>query len=132
MRAGRHCGDLGRGRLSFRDGRFCQCPDAIDHLSRIEATVTGKALPVPPGEVIASAFAGDRLSEALGDAAPKSSEIPWLTWEQSSRQLLDTLLDKRGYRYWPDKDLDYSEEAPGGLQSDGAQLPLVAALLKSN
>jgi glycosyltransferase involved in cell wall biosynthesis len=69
---------------------------------------------------------------ALGDAAPKSSEIPWLTWEQSSRQLLDTLLDKRGYRYWPDKDLDYSEEAPGGLQSDGAQLPLVAALLKSN
>jgi glycosyltransferase involved in cell wall biosynthesis len=69
---------------------------------------------------------------ALGDAAPKSSEIPWLTWEQSSRQLLDALLDERWYRYWPDKDLNYTKEAPVGLKSDSAQLPPVAAPLKSN
>src|SRR5216683_882589 len=43
---------------------------AIDRLSRIEAALAGKALPVPSGEVIASAFAGDRLSEILGDVAP--------------------------------------------------------------
>src|SRR6266404_3753403 len=51
--------ELGCRCLGFRDGRFCQCSDTIDRLSRIEAALAGKALPVPSGEVIASAFAGD-------------------------------------------------------------------------
>ena len=39
---------------------------------------------------------------SLGDAAPASTGIPWLTWRQSSSQLLDTVLGKRWYRTWPD------------------------------
>lgn len=39
---------------------------------------------------------------SLGDAAPHSSDIPWLTWQQSSRQLLDVVLSRNWYRSWPD------------------------------
>jgi len=39
---------------------------------------------------------------SLGDAAPRSSDIPWLTWQQSSRQLLDVVLSRNWYRSWPD------------------------------
>jgi glycosyltransferase involved in cell wall biosynthesis len=39
---------------------------------------------------------------SLGDAVPVSSTIPRLTWQQSSRQLLDVILGKRWYRSWPD------------------------------
>jgi glycosyltransferase involved in cell wall biosynthesis len=38
----------------------------------------------------------------LGDDIPKSENIRRLTWQQSSRQLLDALLGKRPYRWWPD------------------------------
>src|SRR5262245_3620095 len=65
VRASRHCGYLGSGRRCFRDGRLCQCADAVDHLSRIEAALAGEALPVPSVEVIPSAFAGERLGEVL-------------------------------------------------------------------
>src|SRR5271165_646307 len=39
---------------------------------------------------------------SLGDAIPASSGMPWLTWKQSSRQLLDVVLGRRWYRSWPD------------------------------
>ena len=39
---------------------------------------------------------------SLGDAAPRSIGISWLTWQQSSRQLLDVVLGGRWYRSWPD------------------------------
>ncbi len=39
----------------------------------------------------------------LGDAAPASTGIPWLTWQQSSRQFLDVVLGKRWHCSWPDK-----------------------------
>ena len=38
----------------------------------------------------------------LGEAVPPSTEIPWVTWQESSRQLLDVALGKRWYRSWPD------------------------------
>jgi len=38
---------------------------------------------------------------SLGDAAPPSSGIHRLTWQQSSRQLLDVVLGQRWYLYWP-------------------------------
>jgi glycosyltransferase involved in cell wall biosynthesis len=66
----------------------------------------------------------------LGDAAPKSSDIRWLTWEQSSRQLLDALVGKQRYRYWPDKAGDYSTAVP--FEGDDADKPAVAASLKSD
>jgi len=37
---------------------------------------------------------------SLGDAAPTSEGIAWLTWRQSSRQLLDVVLSERWYRFW--------------------------------
>ncbi|MBV9107013.1 MAG: glycosyltransferase family 4 protein [Verrucomicrobia bacterium] len=37
---------------------------------------------------------------SLGDAVPDSAGIPWLTWKQSSRQLLDVVLSKQWYRFW--------------------------------
>src|SRR5207245_11220032 len=70
VNAGRHCGTLGRGGSTFRDGGFCQGADAVDHLSRIEAALAGEALPVSSGEVVPSALAGDRLREVLRDVAP--------------------------------------------------------------
>ena len=39
---------------------------------------------------------------SLGHAAPASTKIPWLTWHQSSRQLLDVVLRDRWYGSWPD------------------------------
>jgi glycosyltransferase involved in cell wall biosynthesis len=39
---------------------------------------------------------------SLGHAAPISTKIPWLTWHQSSRQLLEVVLRDRWYRSWPD------------------------------
>ena len=39
---------------------------------------------------------------SLGNAAPDSTGIPCLTWHQSSRELLDVVLGKRWYRYWPE------------------------------
>ena len=39
---------------------------------------------------------------SLGDAAPAYGGIPCLTWQQSSRQLLDVVLNERWYRSWPD------------------------------
>jgi glycosyltransferase involved in cell wall biosynthesis len=39
---------------------------------------------------------------SLGAAIPASSGMSWLTWQQSSRQLLDVLLNKRWYRFWID------------------------------
>lgn len=38
---------------------------------------------------------------SLGDAAPTSTGIAWLTWQQSSRELLDVVLSERWYRFWP-------------------------------
>jgi glycosyltransferase involved in cell wall biosynthesis len=43
---------------------------------------------------------------SLGDATPASSGIPWLTWKQSSRQLLDVVLGKRWYRSWANAPTD--------------------------
>jgi glycosyltransferase involved in cell wall biosynthesis len=80
------------------------------------------------GEDLADAL---RRWLALGDAAPRSSDITWLTWEQSSRQLLGTLLDKQWYRYWPDRALDCCAEAQATVESDGAETPLATASLKS-
>jgi glycosyltransferase involved in cell wall biosynthesis len=37
----------------------------------------------------------------LGDAVPSSGGMNWLTWEQSSRRLVDAVLGKRSYRLWP-------------------------------
>jgi glycosyltransferase involved in cell wall biosynthesis len=39
---------------------------------------------------------------SLGNAAPRPSGLPWLTWQQSSRQLLDVVLSRKWYRSWPD------------------------------
>jgi glycosyltransferase involved in cell wall biosynthesis len=39
---------------------------------------------------------------SLGNATPVSIGIPWLTWRESSRQLLDVVLGDRLYRSWPD------------------------------
>jgi glycosyltransferase involved in cell wall biosynthesis len=39
---------------------------------------------------------------SLGAAIPASTGMSWLTWQQSSRQLLDVLLHKGWYRYWID------------------------------
>jgi glycosyltransferase involved in cell wall biosynthesis len=38
---------------------------------------------------------------SLGDAVPASTGISWLTWQQSSRQLLDAVLNNRWHRWWP-------------------------------
>ncbi|MBV8375926.1 MAG: glycosyltransferase family 4 protein, partial [Verrucomicrobia bacterium] len=37
---------------------------------------------------------------SLGNAVPSSARIAWLTWKQSSRQLLDVVLSERWYRSW--------------------------------
>jgi glycosyltransferase involved in cell wall biosynthesis len=42
---------------------------------------------------------------SLGDAIPASAGMPWLTWKQSSRQLLDVVLGRRWYRSWPDAEI---------------------------
>ena len=39
---------------------------------------------------------------SLGDAIPASASMPWLTWKQSSRQLLDFVLGKRRFYAWPE------------------------------
>jgi glycosyltransferase involved in cell wall biosynthesis len=39
----------------------------------------------------------------LGNAAPASIGIPWLTWEQSSRQLLNVCLGTCWHLSWPGK-----------------------------
>ncbi|MBV8223909.1 MAG: glycosyltransferase family 4 protein [Verrucomicrobia bacterium] len=39
---------------------------------------------------------------SLGDAIPSSANMPWLTWKQSSRQLLDFVLGRRWYHAWPE------------------------------
>jgi glycosyltransferase involved in cell wall biosynthesis len=39
---------------------------------------------------------------SFGAAIPASTGMSWLTWQQSSRQLLDILLHKRWYRFWND------------------------------
>ena len=39
---------------------------------------------------------------SLGDAIPASASMPWLTWKQSSRQLLDFVLGKRWCHAWPE------------------------------
>ena len=41
---------------------------------------------------------------ALGDTVPASTGISWLTWHQSSRELLDVVIGNRWYRSWPDAD----------------------------
>ena len=38
----------------------------------------------------------------LGDAAPAPTGMQWVTWQQSSKQLLDVVLGERWYRSWPD------------------------------
>jgi glycosyltransferase involved in cell wall biosynthesis len=38
---------------------------------------------------------------SLGDGAPASTGIRWLTWKQSSRKLLDVVLKNHWYRHWP-------------------------------
>jgi glycosyltransferase involved in cell wall biosynthesis len=68
---------------------------------------------------------------ALGDAAPKSSDIPWLTWEQSGRQLLGTLLARRWYRYWPHKANDSSATAPIGATLGSTKSPIRSVSLMS-
>jgi glycosyltransferase involved in cell wall biosynthesis len=45
---------------------------------------------------------------SLGDNIPASTGMPWLTWKQSSRQLLDVVLGRRWYRSWPDDELTRS------------------------
>jgi glycosyltransferase involved in cell wall biosynthesis len=52
----------------------------------------------------------------LGDAAPASTGIPWMTWQQSSRQFLDVVLGKRWHCFWPDKG---AERRRGEWRSDG-------------
>jgi glycosyltransferase involved in cell wall biosynthesis len=39
---------------------------------------------------------------SLGPAVPATIGMPWLTWQQSSQQLLDIVLGERWYRSWPD------------------------------
>jgi glycosyltransferase involved in cell wall biosynthesis len=39
---------------------------------------------------------------SLGSGAPASQSIPWLTWQESCRQLLDVILGRRWYRSWPE------------------------------
>ena len=54
----------------------------------------------------------------LGDAAPASTGIPWLTWQQSSRQFLDVVLGKRWHCSWPDRSTEPGTGWIGG--KDGA------------
>jgi glycosyltransferase involved in cell wall biosynthesis len=51
----------------------------------------------------------DALSDwlRLGEAVPPSTGIPWVTWQQSSRELLDAALGKRWYRSWDDTGRDF-------------------------
>ena len=46
---------------------------------------------------------------SLGGAIPVSTGMPWLTWKQSSRQLLDVVLGRHWYRSWPDAESSISE-----------------------
>ncbi len=39
---------------------------------------------------------------ALGDDVPSAKKLRGLTWQQSSRQLLDVVLGERWYHWWPD------------------------------
>jgi glycosyltransferase involved in cell wall biosynthesis len=47
---------------------------------------------------------------SLGNTAPTSSGIPWLTWHQSSRQLLDVVLGNRWYRSWASAATNFDRE----------------------
>jgi glycosyltransferase involved in cell wall biosynthesis len=38
---------------------------------------------------------------SLGEAIPTSKDMPWLTWHQSSRQLLKVILNHQWYSTWP-------------------------------
>jgi len=52
----------------------------------------------------------DRLADALrtwlalGERIPKPHGIKWLTWCESSRQLIKMVLDARWYKWWPGAD----------------------------
>ncbi|UBU62133.1 glycosyltransferase [Acidithiobacillus ferrooxidans] len=59
----------------------------------------------------ASYFSGDaprHLAEIINswlqayqaDSLPRSERIPWLTWEQSTKKLLDVMLGENWYRQW--------------------------------
>jgi glycosyltransferase involved in cell wall biosynthesis len=43
---------------------------------------------------------------SLGDAVADSSDIKWLSWHESSKQLLATFLNDQWYRFWPDAGTD--------------------------
>ena len=66
-----------------------------------------------------------RIWLSLGDGAPASSGIHWLTWQESSRQLLDVVLGDRRITCWSDanhipqsanaaaRSLDLTSNGPG-------------------
>jgi glycosyltransferase involved in cell wall biosynthesis len=51
-------------------------------------------------EELADAIATWLALRERGDA-PSPEGIPWLTWAQSTAQLLDVILDRRSYARWP-------------------------------
>jgi glycosyltransferase involved in cell wall biosynthesis len=56
---------------------------------------------------------------ALGNSVPRSSDIRWLTWDQSSRELLDVILANNWYRSWPDRSTHLRSTTTSGSQNDG-------------
>jgi glycosyltransferase involved in cell wall biosynthesis len=57
---------------------------------------------------------------ALGNSVPRSSDIRWLTWDQSSRELLDVILANNWYRSWPDRSMPLRSTTTSGSQNDGS------------
>jgi glycosyltransferase involved in cell wall biosynthesis len=49
-------------------------------------------------EALANAL---RVWLSLGDAIPNTKDMPWLTWHQSSRQLLKVIINNQWYSTWP-------------------------------
>ena len=54
----------------------------------------------------------DWLSQVRQDRHRRSDEMPWLTWEESTRQLLDVILQNRWPMRWP---LSSKDEAEPGI-----------------
>src|SRR6266576_1315108 len=65
-----HCGHLCFSRPCLCDHRSCQFTDTVNDLPGIKAALPSEAPPVSSREVIAPAFAGDLLSEVLGNILP--------------------------------------------------------------
>jgi len=69
---------------------------------------------------------------SLDGAAPRSTGIRWQTWHESSRQLLNVVLGKQFYRYWPDAGGDVgSANIFGHTKSTASTTSLAAVAAES-